>query len=59
MPPRESVKQFVGVHVRRDIAEELARLALRNERSLAGELRVAITNHLEAEREKDEDGVAA
>jgi hypothetical protein len=54
MPRREPVKQFVGVHVRRDVAEELARLALLNERSLAGELRVAITNHLEAAREKDE-----
>jgi hypothetical protein len=54
VPPREPVKQFIGVHVRRDIAEELARLALLNHRSLAGELRVAIESHIEAAREKDE-----
>jgi hypothetical protein len=48
VPPREPVKQFIGVHVRRDIAEELARLALLNHRSLAGELRVAIESHIEA-----------
>ncbi len=48
------MKQFVGVHIRRDVAEELARLALLNERSLAGELRVAITNHLETAKTKEE-----
>jgi hypothetical protein len=59
VPPREPVKQFIGVHVRRDIAEDLAKLALQNHRSLAGELRVAIELYLEAAKAKGEDGVAA
>jgi predicted transcriptional regulator len=49
MPPKEPVKQFVGVHIRKDVAERLAKLALRNDRSLAGELRRAITQYLETE----------
>jgi hypothetical protein len=51
--PPAPPKQFLGVHVRMDIAEELARLALLNHRSLAGELRVAIENHLEAAKKEE------
>jgi hypothetical protein len=48
--PKPPAKQFVGAHVRKTTARELTRLALLNDRSLAGELRVAIDNHLAAAR---------
>jgi hypothetical protein len=48
--PKPPAKQFVGAHVRKTTARELTRLAILNDRSLAGELRIAIANHLRANR---------
>jgi hypothetical protein len=39
---------FIGAYVPRGDAEELARLACSNERSVAAEMRVLIENHLDA-----------
>jgi predicted transcriptional regulator len=43
-------KEKVSTHVEPDLKEQLERLAKANQRSVAGELRLALISHLEAER---------
>ena len=50
--PKPAAKVFLGVHVRKSVRDELSRLAALNERTLAGELRVALAKHLRDERAK-------
>lgn len=56
-PPREEAKPQMSLsvpiqtHVEADLHEEIVRLAALNDRSVSGEVRVAMRRHIEAERE--------
>ncbi len=52
--PRVAPREFVGFHVSKKTKAELERLAALNERTVSGELRVALSKHLRDERAKDE-----
>jgi hypothetical protein len=43
------LEMTVGAWVSRDLAQEIAELAHRNERSVSGEIRVALRRHLAVE----------
>jgi hypothetical protein len=49
MPQNTSPKVQIHAHVKPEILEQLRNTALKNNRSLAGELRQAVYNHVKAE----------
>jgi predicted transcriptional regulator len=46
----------ITFHVPEDVQKRLAKLAADNERSVSGELRVAIRNHLDSEKSVRDEG---